>query len=206
MLIWVLRTWPAGSGIPTACFLLGYGGLRFFVDQFRDYESVLLGLGPGQWFNLAMAALGAVMLLVWGRKRTLVHSVTAPTKPSSEPVYERVMRIAALTALILFPLCIPNSWDTEHLQFKRQKLSTARDGTKSRELQCGDVNNVARHQTMDHSKRLAKTRLATHETAAQEAFEEVGVAGKIPRGHHAVQRAGVCAPCNAPTQKMAVKA
>ena len=63
LLVVVLRRWPAGEGIATGCFLLGYGGLRFFIDFFRDYESVLLGLGPGQWFNLAMAATGAVMLL-----------------------------------------------------------------------------------------------------------------------------------------------
>lgn len=121
VLIAVLRRWPAGNGVATGCFLLGYGGLRFLVDQFRDYESVLFGLGPGQWFNLAMAAAGIVLLMV--RRRIAVASPPAPAVAVSvkEPPYARPLRIAAMAALILFPLCIPNSWDSEYLKAKRQR-------------------------------------------------------------------------------------
>lgn len=120
LLVFVLRRWPAGSGVATGSFLLGYGGLRFLVDQFRDYESVLLGLGPGQWFNLAMAAAGIGILRACARKSTLPGAAPVAGFPK-EPPYSRALRISVLAALILFPLCIPNSWDTAHLIAKRQR-------------------------------------------------------------------------------------
>ena len=122
LLVGVLQRWPAGDGMATGCFLLGYGGLRFFVDQFRDYESVLFGLGPGQWFNLAMALAGVVVLLVRRRNANMSLPAGPVVVPPKESLYARPLRIAAMVALILFPLCIPNSWDTEHLQVKRQGL------------------------------------------------------------------------------------
>jgi phosphatidylglycerol---prolipoprotein diacylglyceryl transferase len=126
VLMIALRRWPAGTGMATGCFLLGYGGLRFLVDQFRDYESVLLGLGPGQWFNLAMAAAGLAMLLVCRRRmKTRSPAVPAVVVGSKERAYGRPLRVAALIALIVFPLCIPNSWDTEHLQAKREQHAGA---------------------------------------------------------------------------------
>jgi len=123
LLVAVLQQWPAGTGIATGCFLLGYGGLRFLIDQFRDYESVLLGLGPGQWFNLTMAAAGVVMILVRRRSGGVNKPVVPIDAPPNELARSRALRIMALTALILFPLCIPHSWDTEHLQEKREHNS-----------------------------------------------------------------------------------
>lgn len=122
VLIGALRLWPAGSGMATGCFLLGYGGLRFLVDQFRDYESLLFGLGPGQWLNLAMAAVGLAILITRSRKTV----ITVPIKPpgvSEKTMEQRTrllpVRLAVVVALILFPLCIPNSWTTEYLHLKR---------------------------------------------------------------------------------------
>jgi phosphatidylglycerol:prolipoprotein diacylglycerol transferase len=121
VLIALLHRWPAGTGVATGAFLLGYGGLRFIVDQFRDYESVLLGLGPGQWFNLAMAVAGVVMLVLASRRSSEISAGTAPCAPPvEEAAYARPLRIAVLIILILFPLCISNSWDTQHLQMKRE--------------------------------------------------------------------------------------
>lgn len=122
VLIGALRVWPAGSGMATGCFLLGYGGLRFLVDEFRDYESLLFGLGPGQWFNLAMAVVGATILIARSRK-TLITPPIKPPGVSNKTLEERArllpVRFVLVAALILFPLCIPNSWTTEYLHLKR---------------------------------------------------------------------------------------
>jgi phosphatidylglycerol:prolipoprotein diacylglycerol transferase len=123
VLVGVLQVWPAGTGMATGCFLLGYGGLRFLIDQMRDYESVLFGLGPGQWFNLAMAVIGlAIMLVCWRRGALIEAPKPAPAPPQATVETRarlRPLRVVLVVALILFPLCIPNSWTTEYLHLKR---------------------------------------------------------------------------------------
>jgi phosphatidylglycerol:prolipoprotein diacylglycerol transferase len=121
VLIVVLRLWPAGTGTATGCFLVGYGGLRFIVDEFRDYESQLLGLGPGQWFNLAMAVSG-LFVLVWRFSRMKA----VPQSPSITRDFAKrhkgtsyFVTIALLATLTIFPACIPNSWTSEYLHLKR---------------------------------------------------------------------------------------
>jgi phosphatidylglycerol:prolipoprotein diacylglycerol transferase len=114
VLLWVLRRWPAGQGVATGAFLLLYGGLRFLVDQFRDYESALFGLGPGQWFNLAMAAAGLVMIAATVRRR---DSGRAPRAPRGGAMPWG--RLAVLVVLILLPLSIPTSWTQEYIRLKR---------------------------------------------------------------------------------------
>jgi phosphatidylglycerol---prolipoprotein diacylglyceryl transferase len=127
LLVGVLRAWPAGAGVGTAVFLIGYGALRFVVDQFRDYESTLWGLGPGQWFNLAMAAAGILLILVCMRQAA-PRCPPAPARRSSgvtSLLRQRFLRILLLVLLVVFPLSIPTSWTTEHLQSKRQAQSLA---------------------------------------------------------------------------------
>lgn len=114
LLVAILRRWPAGRGVATAIFLVGYGGLRFLVDQFRDYESSLGGLGPGQWFNIGMAVFGALMLVMCLR-RTAQSRQTLPVTVTSLPMVSTVI----LLLLILFPLSIPTSWTTDYLAIKR---------------------------------------------------------------------------------------
>ena len=114
VLMAVLKRWPAGQGVATAIFLIGYGGLRFLVDQFRDYESTLGGIGPGQWFNLAMAVAGVIMLIV-----SLRHTVSTP---AARPIRQRpfpVISAAILLLLVLLPLSIQTSWTTEYIHQKR---------------------------------------------------------------------------------------
>jgi len=114
----VLARRPAGSGIATGTFLLLYGGLRFLVDQFRDYESVLFGIGPGQWFNLLTALLGLLLLIARrGAPGVPPHVVPAP------PV--TLARVALFTALVLLPLLIPTSWTQVHLQELRERRGVA---------------------------------------------------------------------------------
>ena len=120
ILIGVLRLWPAGSGMATGSFLLGYGGCRFLVDQFRDYESLLFGLGPGQWFNLVVAVVGLTILIV---RRKLATMTMKRARPTSEKELKCAhllsIHVTVVVVLILFPLCIPNSWTTEYLHLKR---------------------------------------------------------------------------------------
>lgn len=118
LLMWSLRRWPPGQGVATAIFLMGYGGLRFLVDQFRDYESALGGMGPGQWFNLAMAVFGAAML-VWCLRRMPIVPVVPEAKAGRTPVVSAVI----LMVLILLPLSIPTSWTTEYIAQKRATQS-----------------------------------------------------------------------------------
>jgi len=120
LLMAVLRRWPAGRGVATAVFLVGYGGLRFLVDQLRDYESSLGGLGPGQWFNLAMAAFGAVMLVVCLRREPSAARRVAVESPHSGV---GVVSAIILLLLVLFPLSIPTSWTTEYIAMKRTSSS-----------------------------------------------------------------------------------
>ena len=54
----VMRRHGMGSGLVAAHFVFWYGLLRFLVDLSRDYAGTFLGLGTGQYFNLAMALVG----------------------------------------------------------------------------------------------------------------------------------------------------
>lgn len=109
------RASTAAIGVATATFLIGYGGLRFLVDQFRDYESSLGGLGPGQWFNIGMAVFGAAMLVVCLRRDPPLPTARKPSRSSSvSPVSALI-----LAALVLLPLSISTSWTTEYLAIKR---------------------------------------------------------------------------------------
>ena len=115
-----LRRWPAGQGVATALFLIGYGGLRFLIDQLRDYESSLGGLGPGQWFNLGMAAFGLAMLVVCLRRER-------PTQAPPPKHFEAFPVVGALVLLllVLLPLSIPTSWTTEYIALKRGTETSA---------------------------------------------------------------------------------
>ena len=121
VLMAIPKRWPAGQGVATAIFLIGYGGLRFLIDQLRDYESSLAGLGPGQWFNLAMAAFGAVMLIVCLKRRAPQPSHGAPSSASPVPLVSAII----LLVLVLVPLSIPTSWTTEYIHEKRGNAETA---------------------------------------------------------------------------------
>lgn len=122
LLLVVLRYWPPGRGIATGVFLLGYGGLRFIVDLFRDYESAFWGIGPGQWYNLAMAVAGLALLLYLARNPVREDAGTANEhRDSGTARRPPTLAVAALVGLILFPLSIPTSWTREYIQMKREQ-------------------------------------------------------------------------------------
>jgi phosphatidylglycerol:prolipoprotein diacylglycerol transferase len=114
VLIGVLGRWPAGQGVATGVFLAGYGGLRFVVDQFRDYESALWGMGPGQWFNLIMLAAGLALLAA--RRIRPLPVVEAPAPAPRNP---SALAVVMLVVLLLVPLGIPTSWTAEYIHQKR---------------------------------------------------------------------------------------
>jgi phosphatidylglycerol:prolipoprotein diacylglycerol transferase len=106
-----VRRWPLRRpGTVAGHFILWYGLLRFFVDFFRDYVTVYLGLGAGQWFNLLMAAAGLAMI-AWCAKRMPAPSDDEGRRPE-QPDGRLVPLAALVAALWAFTLLIPSSWAT----------------------------------------------------------------------------------------------
>jgi phosphatidylglycerol:prolipoprotein diacylglycerol transferase len=60
-LLYVSKTNPT-PGAVAARFVFWYAFPRVFIDLFRDYPTHRLALGAGQTLNIAMAALGVVLL------------------------------------------------------------------------------------------------------------------------------------------------
>jgi phosphatidylglycerol:prolipoprotein diacylglycerol transferase len=125
ILAMVLQRAPAGRGIATALFVLFYAGLRFVVDLLRDYESRFLGLDTGQYFNLAMAVLG-VVLLVWALRRPAVSDGGPVDTKTSAGSPVGIIRPLLFAFLCLYPLGIPTSWTQINIEQKRQNHQSGR--------------------------------------------------------------------------------
>jgi phosphatidylglycerol:prolipoprotein diacylglycerol transferase len=111
LLLFVRRRRPA-RGLVFANFILWYGLLRFFIDFLREYPARLLGLPPGQWFNLSMALLGLALLARCGRSARAQGSRPAP--PASTPAPDRpgVLRVKRVSYALLLAFCLvlPSDW------------------------------------------------------------------------------------------------
>ncbi len=122
ILIWAIGVWPPGRGVVTSLFLALYGGLRFAVDIFRDYEAAWLGIGTGQVFNLLMAAAGAAMFLYLLKAPRVAPQVRRPA-PRRASGLQKLL----LVFMVLYPLGIPTSWTRDNIIEKRQEVQeTAR--------------------------------------------------------------------------------
>jgi phosphatidylglycerol---prolipoprotein diacylglyceryl transferase len=109
-----LRRWPAGSGVVTGLFLFLYAGLRTALDFFRDYESALFGLPPGQIFNLVMAGAGLLVLVA------LALHPRPPWLPRSHRhAPPSLLHVFLLAAIVLYPLGIPTSWTRLNIEEMR---------------------------------------------------------------------------------------
>lgn len=98
ILLWLYARRERAQGQISAAFLIGYGGLRFLAEFFREPDDFLgllgFGLSMGQWLSLPMFVLG-VIGWVWARRRD-VHppaaaekaAVTAPAKASEAAAEE----------------------------------------------------------------------------------------------------------------------
>ena len=117
ILIWAIWKWGPGRGVVASLFVFLYAGLRFAVDTFRDYEAAWLGIGTGQVFNLAMAAVGLIML-VWMLKSP--RETVPPPMPAARSA--SWVQIAVLVFLIVYPLGIPTSWTRANIAEKRQEV------------------------------------------------------------------------------------
>jgi phosphatidylglycerol:prolipoprotein diacylglycerol transferase len=68
VLMWLYARKPRAVGAVSGVFLIGYGGLRFMAEYFREPDAHLglltLGLSMGQWLCVPMVGLG---VLIWWR-------------------------------------------------------------------------------------------------------------------------------------------
>ena len=107
LLLLVRQTKPP-RGVMTAHFILWYGFLRVFVDVFREYRTELLGIPPGQIFNLVMTVAGVFMLFWFYRSRG--SGAAVPVRPEAgvdRPLWPRRL---CLLVLLLLPLVMPSDW------------------------------------------------------------------------------------------------
>ena len=110
LLLLIRRSGPP-PGTVFANFILWYGGLRFFIDLLRVYPVRVLGLPPGQWFNLSMILLGSALIVRSRRRGT--SSAGRPTVLAAEPARDAVPLWAkrlCLALLLAFCLVIPSDW------------------------------------------------------------------------------------------------
>jgi phosphatidylglycerol:prolipoprotein diacylglycerol transferase len=99
-------------GALAARFVFWYAFPRIFIDLFRDYPTHRLALGTGQTLNIAMAALGLV-LLVRSRLRRLGR--LKPTRPAAPlaaggDVAASWVTRAAFAGILVLCLTIPSNW------------------------------------------------------------------------------------------------
>ena len=106
----ILRSRRPPRGVVLGHFILWYGFLRIFVDLFREYRTDLLGLPPGQEFNILMTIVGLV-LIMWayntqGRERTPGPTGEVPKQAGEASWLQRI----SLVVLVAIPLVIPSDW------------------------------------------------------------------------------------------------
>lgn len=125
-----IRRFNLSRGVLLGTFLFGYGFFRIFIDYFREYRMELLGLPPGQEFNIGMSVVGMV-LIVWAIKRQHIQGepLTSPVEAGRSTMeLARGMQIRSfvLLALLLLPLVIPSDWtqDVPHRYGKRHEGMT----------------------------------------------------------------------------------
>lgn len=110
LLLLIRRTSPA-PGVVFANFILWYGALRFFIDFYREYPVRLLGLPPGQWFNIAMALLGTALIVRSRRSGAAGGAFQPAARPQPEPDAAPLWAKRLLYALLLaFCLVMPSDW------------------------------------------------------------------------------------------------
>ena len=109
-LLLLIRGRHPPRGVVFGHFVFWYGFLRIFVDYFREYRVEIIGLPPGQEFNLFMTGLG-VGTIIWAYRNSAVdresdqpgNSATVIKSPSW---FLRVV----LCIVIVLPLVIPSDW------------------------------------------------------------------------------------------------
>jgi phosphatidylglycerol:prolipoprotein diacylglycerol transferase len=106
VLLLVARRTPP-RGFVTGLFLFLYSFLRIPVDVFREYPTSLLGLATGQALNVALSAVGLIVIFLsfrLGRPET--RGITAKGVTSTPAGWRRPV----FAAILLFCLIIPSDW------------------------------------------------------------------------------------------------
>ncbi len=105
-----IRSRRPPRGVVLGHFILWYGFLRIFVDLFREYRTELLGLPPGQEFNILMSIVG-LALIVWAHKTQRSERALGPAlrKPEQARDGSWLQRVS-LALLVAIPLIIPSDW------------------------------------------------------------------------------------------------
>jgi len=120
----ISRRRPA-RGVVFANFVLWYGLLRFFIDFLREYPVRLLGLPPGQWFNLSMALLGLALIVRCSRTESHGGRLAVVPRPDtardSVPIWVKHL---CYILLLAFCLIIPSDW-TQDVPARYGKRSPA---------------------------------------------------------------------------------
>lgn len=107
-LVWLARRAPP-RGVLLGHFLFWYGGLRLWIDQFREYRVELFGFAPGQELNLLMAVVGAG-LLVWAYRRRRPATLALDGGPTGAPPARTGVQLVLIGALLALPNVIPSDW------------------------------------------------------------------------------------------------
>jgi phosphatidylglycerol---prolipoprotein diacylglyceryl transferase len=119
-------------GLMLGHFVLWYGLLRLFVDYFRDYDSYWLGIGRGQYFNLAMAVAGLCIVLAV-RNHASPEGVVKRWNTRTKGPMLWVNRVA-FYAVVVLCLTIPSGWTQQVLEgFEARKGAAS-----SAVTDCGD--------------------------------------------------------------------
>lgn len=105
LLLVIRRTQPA-QGRVAAHFVFWYAFLRIPIDTFRDYPRHRLALGTGQTLNLAMATLGAALLVRSYLKRRPPYTAPPIVREARPTLGQRIV----FAAVLLFSLTIPSNW------------------------------------------------------------------------------------------------
>jgi phosphatidylglycerol---prolipoprotein diacylglyceryl transferase len=118
-------------GILFGHFVFWYGFLRLFVDVFREYDSYWLGVGRGQYFNLAMALVGLSLVLLAHllarRRQTLGPPDVRTTGPGRQREGAVGAKMALFAVLVVFCLFIPSGWTQQALEDFEQRVSGSFD-------------------------------------------------------------------------------
>ena len=102
-------------------FVFWYGSLRLLVDVFREYDSYWLGVGRGQYFNLAMAFAGLSLILLARHHPTLQSPNFRTSDPSCQRRGALRAAMALFAALVISCLFIPSGWTRQALEGFEQR-------------------------------------------------------------------------------------
>ncbi|HEX2098211.1 MAG TPA: hypothetical protein VHF46_04060 [Rubrobacteraceae bacterium] len=108
-------------------FVFWYGFLRLFVDIFREYGSYWLGVGRGQYFNLAMALAGLSLILLAHllarHRRTRPPSNFRAIDPDRQRWGASGVKTTLFAVLVVSCLFIPSGWAQQALEGFEQRTT-----------------------------------------------------------------------------------